>query len=212
MMHKLKNFFRSYVLPDSLFLIKGSKKNNAIYLTFDDGPVAGVTCELLNLLAKHNALASFFIIGSRSEKEPDLMSRIAQQGHTLANHSYSHPNFQTISAEEQSTQIFKTNAAIESYTRKPNTLFRAPQGRWSKSLLWLLFKHKMTAVHWSRDSMDFKKHAPEVIIQDFKNTPVQPGEIILFHDDNKLCIEVLDILIPYWQSQGFTMKALASQN
>ena len=212
MLQKIKLFIRSYLLPDSLFLYALSRRKKTLYLTFDDGPVNGVTDSLLDLLKKHNITATFFIIGTRAQKEPALMARIHTEGHRIANHSFSHPNFNKISLEQQQQEIVKTNQIIQETTQQTCTLFRAPQGRWNIKLLYFLWKEKITAIHWSRDSMDFKKEPAETLIKRFQQQAVKAGDIILLHDDNNLCIEVLEQLIPFWQSQGYSMKALASKN
>jgi peptidoglycan/xylan/chitin deacetylase (PgdA/CDA1 family) len=212
MIQQVKLFIRSYLLPDSLFLYAKTRQKKALYLTFDDGPVAGVTESLLDLLKKHEAKATFFIIGVRAIKDPLLMSRIHDEGHTIANHSYGHPNFDQITAQAQQEEVRKTSEVISQTTNQPCTLFRVPQGRWNLKLIYFLWKEKITAVHWNRDSLDFKKESPEVIINRFKQKMVNAGDIILFHDDNALCIPALEHLIPYWQSQGYTMEKLVSQN
>jgi peptidoglycan/xylan/chitin deacetylase (PgdA/CDA1 family) len=212
MIQQVKLFIRSYLLPDSLFLYAKTRREKVLYLTFDDGPVTGITDPLLDLLKEHNAKATFFIIGANAEQEHSLMSRIDNEGHSIANHSYSHPNFNKISDENQQEEVKKTNEIISQTTKQPCRLFRAPQGRWNLKLLYFLWKEKITATHWSRDSLDFKKESAEVVINRFKQQPVNAGDIILFHDDNDLCIQILRQLIPLWQSQGYTMEKLVSKN
>lgn len=208
MIQKLKYWFRAHILPDRLFLIQKSKKEAAIYLTFDDGPVSGITGPLLDLLAKHQAKATFFILGKCAVNEPDLMDRIVTEEHTLANHSYNHKFFTRLNAAQQKEEIVSTNHLIEKHIKKACRFFRAPQGRWDFKLYRLLLSQKMTGVHWSRDSLDFKKEPVDVLVNRFKQQPIENGDIVLFHDDNMLCIEALEQLIPYWQSQGFKLKAL----
>ena len=212
MIQQVKLFIRSYLLPDSIFLYAKSRRKKTLYLTFDDGPIRGVTEPLLDLLKEYNVKATFFIIGSNAEKAPELMNRIHNEGHSIANHSYSHPNFNKINLSTQQQQINRTNDIIFQTTTKPCQLFRAPQGRWNIKLLHYLWKNKITAVHWNRDSLDFKKESPETIIKRFKQQTVNAGDIILFHDDNNLCVSVLEQLIPFWQLQGYTMEKLVSQN
>jgi len=75
-------------------------------------------------------------------------------------------------------------------------------------LLYQLIRLKITAIHWSLDSMDFMKEGPENIIKRSEVNPANSGDILLFHDDGPCCIEVLDVLIPKWLSQGDTLSAL----
>jgi len=211
MRNKIIYFIRSKLLPNSLFLTNGKRESKSLYLTFDDGPVQGVTEELLDLLEQNQVKATFFIIGSRISKSPDLLKKIHVQKHTIANHSYSHPNFTKLSGESMLEEISSTNELIKQTTHQDCRLFRAPQGRWNIKLLFKLISLKMTAVHWSRDSIDFLKEQPEKIVKRFIDDPVKNGDIILFHDDDSRCIEALKILIPHWQSQGFTLNALESK-
>lgn len=211
MRNKIRFFIRSKLLPNSLFLINGRRGTKSLYLTFDDGPVQGVTEELLELLEQYRVKATFFTLGSQINKSPDLLKKIHDQKHTIANHSYSHPNFTKLSSETMLEQISTTNELVREATQQSCRLFRAPQGRWNIRLLFELFRIKMTAVHWSRDSMDFLKEQPEKIVKRFIDDPVKNGDIILFHDDDSRCIEALKTLIPHWQSQGFSLNALENK-
>jgi len=208
MFTKIKYILRSKLLPDKLFLFNKSSKEKILYLTFDDGPVPGVIEPLLDLLDKYQVKATFFVIGKRVEKYQALTTEIFHRNHQIANHSYTHVNFNRLSSKDKHQEIDKTNQVIKQVTGENCTLFRVPQGRWNIGLLISLLFKKMTAIHWSRDSMDFMKEPASTIIQRFHDQPATAGDIILFHDDNDTCIEVLKTLIPWWQSQGFTFKAL----
>ncbi|MBA6294080.1 polysaccharide deacetylase family protein [Colwellia sp. MB3u-70] len=212
MLHKLKYLLRSYVLPDRLFLLSKNQQEKNIYLTFDDGPVPNVIKKLLPLLDKYQIKVTFFVIGSRAEKNPNLMAEIHKRGHTIANHSYNHPAFNKISLAEKLMQIDKANKIISQTTERSCTLFRAPQGRWDMRLLFAMLQKKITAVHWSRDSMDFLKEPTNKIVERFLKQPVKSGDIILFHDDHERCIDALDILIPQWLAQGYSFNALENKH
>jgi len=211
MRNKIKYFIRSKLLPNSLFLTNGKRESKSLYLTFDDGPVQGVTEELLDLLEKNQVKATFFIIGQRAKNDPDLIKKIHTRGHKIANHTYTHPAFHKISLPEKINEIISTNTLIKELTNEDCKIFRAPQGRWDLKLLIHLFRLKITAVHWSRDSIDFLKEQPEKIVKRFIDDPVKNGDIILFHDDDSRCIEALKTLIPHWQSQGFSLNALENK-
>ncbi|MGB2741766.1 MAG: polysaccharide deacetylase family protein [Cognaticolwellia sp.] len=212
MLRKLKYLLRAIILPDRLFLLSKTQKEKTLYLTFDDGPVPGVIERLLDLLDKHQIQATFFVLGSRVEKNPDLLNEINKRAHTIANHSYSHPEFHHISHAEKIIEMEKTNLIIKQVTGKSCTLFRAPQGRWDMRLIFTLLLKKITAVHWSRDSMDFLKEPANKVVERFMEHPVKPGDIILFHDDHERCIEALDILIPQWFAQGYNFNALENKH
>ena len=211
MLSKLKYLLRSFILPDRLFLLSKNQNEKALYLTFDDGPVPGVIERLLDLLDKHQIKVTFFVIGSRAEKHHDLLAEIHKRAHTIANHSYSHPEFHKISHAEKIAEINKTNQIIEQIVGEPCSLFRAPQGRWDLKLLFTMLKKKITAVHWSRDSMDFLKEPANKIVERFIKHPVKAGDIILFHDDHERCVDALEILIPQWLEQGYRFNALEAK-
>ncbi|MGB1262262.1 MAG: polysaccharide deacetylase family protein [Cognaticolwellia sp.] len=211
MLSHLKYFLRSYIFPDRLFLLSETQKEKTLYLTFDDGPVPGIIERLLDLLDKYQIKVTFFILGSRAEKNPELLNQINQRAHTIANHSYSHPNFHQISHAKKLAEIDKTNDIIQQTIGKSCHLFRAPQGRWNFTLLLSLHKKNITAVHWSRDSQDFLKEPSNKIVERFLKQPVKSGDIILFHDDDERCIDALNILIPQWLEQGYRFNALENK-
>ena len=212
MLRKLKYFFRSFILPDRLFLLSETQQEKTLYLTFDDGPVSGVIERLLDLLDKYQIKVTFFVLGSRAEKKPELLRLINKRAHTIANHSYSHPNFHKISHANKLVEINKTNHTVKRIIGESCSLFRAPQGRWNFRLLLSLFQKKITAVHWSRDSQDFLKEPSNKIAERFLKDPVKSGDIILFHDDDDRCIAALDILIPHWLEQGYRFNALENKH
>lgn len=212
MLSKLKYLLRAIILPDRLFLLSKPQKEKTLYLTFDDGPTSGVTERLLDLLDKYQIKVTFFVLGSRAEKNTGLIAEMQKRAHAIANHSYSHPAFHKISHSEKLLQIDKTNEVISKITGQSCTLFRAPQGRWDIRLLYAMLRKKITAVHWSRDSMDFLKEPADKIVERFLKHPVKSGDIILFHDDDDRCIDALDILIPQWLAQGYSFNALENKH
>ncbi|AWL11660.1 putative 30.6 kDa protein in fumA 3'region [Saliniradius amylolyticus] len=193
-------------------LKRQSPRRKQLFLTFDDGPTPEVTPSLLALLTETGARATFFMLGQQVERYPSLTAQIHAQGHTLANHSFDHAPFHRISHQQKIQQVARTNAVIEAITHRSCRWFRAPQGRWDLRLLLYLARKGMTAVHWSRDSMDFRKWPPERLVQEFDSHPPVNGDIILFHDDDDRCVEALKTLIPRWQAQGFELCALESRS
>ncbi len=212
MLSKLKYLLRSFILPDRLFLLSQTQQEKILYLTFDDGPVPGVVEPLLALLDKYQIKVTFFIIGVRAEKNPNLITEIYKRGHVIANHSYSHPEFHKISHAEKIVEIERTNSIIKQLIDESCTLFRAPQGRWDIKLLFALLQKKITAVHWSRDSMDFLKEPANKIAERLLKNPVKAGDIILFHDDDDRCVDALALLIPQWLEQGYRFNVLENKH
>ncbi len=112
---------------------KGSFKScnvegSYIALTFDDGPDATTTPQLLDILKEKGVKATFFVLGQRVEANPAIVARAAAEGHEIGNHSYDHKFFTRIGADGVKSQIERTNAAIEAATGKKPTLVRPPYG------------------------------------------------------------------------------------
>jgi len=206
MLSTIKQKFLAIFLPSRVMLLKGQENRSVLHLTFDDGPDPTVTPALLDLLSSHNVKATFFCIGRKIDSEPELMARIQGEGHLLANHSMNHRSFSDLSLKSQAIEITETDRLISRYSGDSKSLFRAPKGDWSVRLLSYLLLTGRTGVHWSYDSEDFRKEPIETIVDRFKRTPPTNGEIILFHDDDVRCREVLASLIPTWKEQGFVFE------
>ena len=104
-----------------------------IALTFDDGPSPQLTPRVLDVLKANNVKATFFLQGSEVVKYPDLVRRIKNEGHVIGNHSWSHPDFTTLTAEQADAEITRTNDAIEAITGAKPILFRYPYGNESEA-------------------------------------------------------------------------------
>jgi peptidoglycan/xylan/chitin deacetylase (PgdA/CDA1 family) len=208
MLNKIKRLIRKVLIPNSVLLINKDKKAKRLYLTFDDGPHPEVTIPLLDLLREHDVKATFFIIGHFAIKHPELIQIMIKEGHKIANHTYTHPSFEKATLQKKLSEVIKTNNLIQEITGEQCDMFRAPRGHWDLKLLFHLFRLKITAIHWSRDSMDYLNETPDKIINRFYQQPVESGDILLFHDDKDICINALKILIPHWKSEGYKLAAL----
>ena len=106
-----------------------SRREPTVYLSFDDGPHPEHTPRLLELLRKHGAKATFFLIGDQAEKHPDIVRRIVEEGHTIGNHSMTHPRLSRLSAREQLADIARADAVLERFNGRKRQMFRPPNGR-----------------------------------------------------------------------------------
>jgi peptidoglycan-N-acetylglucosamine deacetylase len=161
-----------------------------IYLTFDDGPTPGITPLVLSFLRQVNAKATFFCLGKQAELNPNLISQIKNDGHSIANHGYEHISGFTSSL----TQYIKNVDMGAASTR--STLYRPPYGRITPRQIFHL-KNKYNIVWWTCLSMDFNpKTSPEKCLKKIiKKT--KPGAIIVFHDTNKAASNLITILPAY---------------
>jgi len=196
-----------------------------IALTFDDGPIPGHTEDILAILKKHHAPASFFVVGEHAKAHPHLMDLITSDGHhRIGNHSWDHPNFHDLSISEQATQITKTESVL---LEKEPKLFRYPFGNSSCESNQFLQAHNYKIVGWHIDSCDWAfSQNGEMNIADRALCGVDPdnidnyvhhvvskikqrnGGIVLFHETHRYSIMKLDELLTQLEQEGFEFSAM----
>ncbi len=153
-------------------------KSDKVFLTFDDGPVPGVTRWVLSTLKQFNAKATFFCLGKNVKNNPDLYSEIIENGHSVGNHTFNHLKGWTSTAEEYTDDIKMAEEVIES------RIFRPPYGKISPAQVALVRK-KFNIIMWdvlTRD-YDYKLTGEECLNN--ATTYIQPGSIVGFHDSYK---------------------------
>ena len=156
----------------------------AVYLTFDDGPHPESTPRILELLAKHNALATFFCLGCNVEKHPSLYDSILAAGHAVGNHSYSHPNGWTTSTRRYIADIERASEVISS------KLFRPPYGRITQGQYRQL-KKRYNIIMWTRQYADYQAGFNPAATD---LSGVRPGDILVMHDSLKSAEKTLPLL------------------
>ncbi len=177
------------------------RQSKTIYLTFDDGPHPVHSNKIIELLAKFNIKATFFLLGVNIERERSTAERMVTEGHLLGNHTYSHKILSLITKREMLNEIERCQVLVESMqTSSTLKLFRPPQGLIDLISLATLRTQNFIPMYWTIDSKD---HLTGIdIYRRLKQLPHQHN-IILFHDDNNICLEPLADLIPVWIEQGF---------
>jgi len=134
-----------------------------IALTFDDGPNPAWTPQLLDLLAKHRAHATFFLIGKHAHEEPYLTRYISEAGHVIGNHSWSHPNLAITSPQKVKEELKRTKQVLEHITGMPVRFFRPPFGGRRPDVLNAARDLGMTPVMWNTMTDDWKERSAEKI-------------------------------------------------
>ena len=181
----------------------GQKK---IALTFDDGPSAKYTGEILDILQQYKVKATFFVIGANAKQHPDLLQRIVDEGHEVGNHTYSHPHLQKISEAELAKELCKADALLQKLCGLSPTLFRPPEGVVSDAVKTAAQKKGYRLVLWSIDTRDWALNSVSNILRTVKKE-ASDGDIILFHDwvaDKSPTPEALRQLLPWLLKEGFT--------
>ena len=154
-------------------------KNKEIWLTFDDGPDPDITPWILAVLRKENVKATFFLVGEQIEKFPELVGAIIKEGHTIANHTYSHKNGWLTAKEKYIADVEKCQELMPK-----NKLFRPPYGKITKAQIELL-KDYYKIILWDVLSWDFQQNTSPKRVQAniLKNT--KEGSIIVLHNNQK---------------------------
>lgn len=165
----------------------GPRDGNRVALSFDDGPDAAVTPQVLDLLAQQGARASFFVIGQHVEAQPDLARRIVDEGHELGNHSHAHSrwlNFRGVTAMH--AEIEKAMAVLRDLQPRPwPPLYRPPVGLKNPPLARVVEALNLKVIAWSLHSRDTRMKNPQAIAERVLKK-IKAGDIILMHDGHDL--------------------------
>ncbi|MCF8369900.1 MAG: polysaccharide deacetylase family protein [Bacteroidales bacterium] len=155
-----------------------STNENIVFLTFDDGPDPEVTPQVLELLDKFKAKATFFCVGQKAEKHPEIVKNIISMGHSIGNHSYNH-----LKGKKTNNSFYKDNVD-KADTILQTSLFRPPYGSIKPSQIKLLKKH-FRIIMWSILPGDFDQDASKQKVLERSIKYTRKGSIIVFHDNNK---------------------------
>lgn len=199
------------LFPDSLVLTRGARQGSTRYLTFDDGPDPEHTPPLLDLLAKHGVRASFFLVGEKIERHPDLVRRIVNEGHLIGNHSYSHWSFKNMTTRKKLHEIRSTDELLSEFDGRPHHLMRPPHGYVGADLLWHFARERRSFAYWSYDSLDYQERPTETLIAQLRSCPPRAGDIVLMHDDSDRARAALSVLLPEWLIVGHLFDVLPGE-
>ena len=169
---------------------------DAVYLTFDDGPHPIATPFALQDLSLHGIKATFFLLGSNVERQPDLAKRIVAEGHTLGNHGYDHTSLLFRDSTFVADQITRTSELIQKYTGVITRYFRPPFGHANPITYRTARDQKHEIVMWDVDSGDWEDVDADTIVRRSVHG-VAPGSILLFHDNDHTQHKVNEILMPF---------------
>ena len=188
------------------------RTGKAVYLTFDDGPIPEVTPKVLEILARYDVKATFFMVGENIDKHPDVFAQVVAAGHAVGNHTYNHLKGWRTPYSEYMANVAKWE---EVFSRQPSAvrcqLFRPPYGKATLRQRRALHKMGYTLIYWDILTRDYEStRTPEQMLRQIQRN-VRPGSIINFHDSlksNERMLEVLPIAIEWLLSQGYDVKPL----
>lgn len=193
----------------SIYKVKNAKQ---IALTFDDGPYPVFTEQILDVLKKEKIKATFFVVGKNIAKNPQLLQRISQEGHSIGNHTYNHSKITLLSNKKMLAELHKTNMLIKKITGQRAHLFRPPYGTSNKAKLKLIKQANYKVVLWSVNADDFYHQKsgirkPGSIVKRVL-ARIKGGDIILMHDKTKEIVAALPQIITRLKKQGYTFVSL----
>lgn len=199
----LRNFDALYV---------GDTNKKEIYITFDAGFENGNTEEILDALKKHGVKATFFLVGNYFETQPELVKRMAEEGHTIGNHTYSHPDMSKIDdIQSFQTELQKNEALYRDIlgSEMPK-LYRPPQGKFCEENLKMAQQLGYSTVFWSLAYVDWYTDDQPTPEQAFsKLLPrIHPGAVVLLHSTSSTNAEILDELLTKWEETGYSFGDL----
>ncbi|PAD84284.1 hypothetical protein CHH57_05170 [Niallia circulans] len=163
--------------------------------------------DILSTLKKHHVKASFFLEGRWVQKNPDLAKMIAEAGHELGNHSYTHPDMSKISSSKIHEEIVKTNDVIEATTGKQVTLLAPPSGYFNNEVVKIAAQQKLKTVIWSVDTIDWQKPSPDTLLKRVTGK-IHNGALILMHP-TEVTTNSLEHLIIEIKNKGYKIDTVS---
>jgi len=182
-----------------------------VALTFDDGPHPVNTPQVLDILKEYGVKGTFFVTGNNAERYPDLIKRIVDEGHTLGNHTFAHPDLAKLSEADVLNELSRTQRAVDKALGRHYELeqVRPPYGSMDAEVKSAIAKNDDTAILWNVDSNDWRHKDDDAKILDNifagSSSVYVRGGVILFHDIHPQTVRVLDDVIERLQKEKFTI-------
>jgi peptidoglycan/xylan/chitin deacetylase (PgdA/CDA1 family) len=180
-----------------------------VRLTFDDGPVRPNTPRILNVLSNYRVKATFFVVGQKARQHPLLVKREYREGHSVQNHTYTHPDLTTLGPVQTRRELRATNQAIKAAGAPRPYRFRPPHGLTNARVRSVGASLGLIQTLWSVDPHDWAGPPASVICRRVV-TNVRPGSIVLLHDGSvgANTVEALPCIIKRLRAQGYEFGKL----
>lgn len=185
-------------------------------LTYDDGPNDPHTLRLLDVLAKHEVKATFFVIGQYVRQRPDILLRVVAEGHEVGNHTFTHPVLSLCDAGNVKGELALCNEALTNASRTDAKLFRPPFGARRPATLRIAREMGYVPVMWSVTCYDWKATSAEQV-EAHAVRQIKGGDVILLHDGSHKqmganrahTVEATDRIIRRYKDQGFEFVTIS---
>ncbi|MFF9900111.1 polysaccharide deacetylase family protein [Streptomyces longispororuber] len=180
-------------------------RTRAMVLTFDDGPDPRYTPDILRTLRQYDTRAMFFVCGEMVAHNQDLLRQMADDGHVIGNHTWSHPLLPDLTRSAVREQLERTSEIVEGTVGVPPLWFRAPYGAWNRAVFELGAELGMEPLAWTVDTLDWRTPGTRTIVRRVLNG-AGPGVVVLSHDaggDRTQSVRALDRYLPELLASGF---------
>ncbi|PLT35686.1 polysaccharide deacetylase family protein [Bacillus sp. V5-8f] len=164
-------------------ITKRLMEQKALALTFDDGPDPVYTIQLLDLLKTYGAKATFFVVGHKVQRHPEIIKRMHEEGHTVGIHHYNHVSSWILTPSALRKQLKLTEQAIHDCIKEEVSFYRPPWGHFN--IFTLLVSKKYNVIMWSDIFSDWKVRACKTTLLNRLRTATRPGSILLLHDSGE---------------------------
>lgn len=217
--------------PASYLIHQTGAARKELALTFDDGPDATYTPQVLDVLRKFNVPAAFFVIGQNAEKNPNIVERAFEDGHEIGSHTFTHPNLGAVSERREELELNATQRAIQSITGRSTTLFRPPYNADAEPrsaeevrpldvaarMGYITVGEKIDPQDWNstqvnKDGSTRPRTADDIAQVILDQVHEGAGNIILLHDgggDRSQTVKALEQVIPELQEEGYVFVSVA---
>lgn len=180
-----------------------------VALTFDDGPSSSLTPQVLDILKRNNAHATFFVLGENAVRNTSILSRAAAEGHEIGSHTYSHIKMTSSSDDRICRELERTNAVIQEATGRLPQVMRPPYGAVNGRLVDMVYQnYGMSSVLWDIDTRDWQHPGVEVVVQRAVGG-AKPGSIILLHDIHASTLAAVEGIVSGLQARGFKLVTVS---
>jgi len=183
-------------------------KEKKIAITFDASWPKDNTDEIIEILDKYNVKATFFLVGTWVDHNPEKLKILHEKGHEIGNHTNTHPDMNSISRSELLKEIEALDSKIKKITGQGTTLFRCPSGVYNDLIIETVESTNRYCIQWDVDSIDWKAQGEEI---EFNRVvkKTKPGSIILFHNDGRYTTKTLPRIIEYFKKEGYSMVTVS---
>lgn len=182
-----------------------SKNKKTVALTYDDGPSGNKTSQILEILNKNKAHATFFMVGNKMKSDSSTVKKVYESGNEIGSHTYAHGNLKRQTLEERMEALSKVDEIYTNITGDTIKLLRPPYGAYKKEML---SEFNYSVVLWNIDTEDWRYRDVDRIIETVLDN-LSDGSIILMHDSYNTTIEATERLLPILYSKGYQVVSVS---